>query len=112
MAETVGPHKGLPSNEPLQLVHASLLVVVDPPDPVEVAEGPHVLWELLGIRELEVINHGDDVAVVLKGCDNLPVELALVGQVSDALVQGVWGEDDDKVLGLPHIVEDILIRRH
>ena len=112
MAQTVGPDERLAADEALKLVHTGLLVVMDPSDSIEVAQGPDVLWQFLGIRELEVVDDRDDVAVVLQGGHNLPAQLTLVGEIPNALIQGIGGEDDDKVLGLPHIVEDSLVGGH
>jgi len=94
------PQPPLPSHEPLQLVHTRVLVVVDPPHSVEGTDGPHVLRQSLGLRPLEVVDDGDDVALVLERAHDLLVHPVLAGLVFDAAVQRVFCEHEDEVTRL------------
>lgn len=90
---TVAAHVHLAPHEPLELVDTCILVVVNPPHTIEVADCPHVLREDFRLRPLEVVQDWNDVALALKSFHNLPVNPVLAVGVTHAPVEGVGRED-------------------
>ena len=67
------------------------LVVVYPPDPVVLGDGPHGLGQGLRLGHHEVVvDDGDDVALGAEGAGHLLVDPVLLLLVPDAPVQGTW----------------------
>lgn len=55
---------------PFQFVHTSVLIVMDPPNGVEMTHRSHVFGKIIRFGEVEVIYYGNNVAIVSESCYN------------------------------------------
>jgi hypothetical protein len=79
--------RGVSSHEPDQFVYAGVLVVMDPPNAVEVANGSHVFWKFFCLRPLEVVQNWYDVAFVFQSTTDLLKKDNMLNQLT--LTHGV-----------------------
>ena len=91
------------------VVGVGYLIVVDPSDPVEVADGAHVFGQVFGQRPLEVVDDGDDFAVGLEGGANFTVDPVLALVVAQATIQGVGGQHQQEVFRLADTLQQVVV---
>lgn len=56
---------------PFQFFNACVLIVMNPPDTIEVAHRPHVFWKFFRFRPFKVVDNWYNIALRLQRCNYL-----------------------------------------
>lgn len=82
---------------------------MDPSHSIEVAHGAHVFGQVFGLRPLEIVDDGDDLAVGLEGGANLAVNPILALVVAHAPIQRVGCQHQQEVFCQTDALQQVVV---